>query len=74
MRHGWLKEWVERDPFQPFRVKTSDGSVYEVGHPNYVSLDVARRAFVLWDANFNTTVLDSTLIGVLEHAKFSDKS
>ncbi len=74
MRLGWLKEWVERRPFQPFRIRTVDGSVYMAEHPDYISLDVARRAFVLWDANFNTAVLDSNLISAIEHAEFSDES
>jgi hypothetical protein len=28
-----LREWLQKRPFQPFLVKTSDGEAYEVRHP-----------------------------------------
>jgi hypothetical protein len=28
-----LRDWMQRRPFQPFRVKTSSGDAYDIRHP-----------------------------------------
>lgn len=33
-----IREWVNRQPFEPFLVKLSNGDVYEVRHPENIAL------------------------------------
>lgn len=33
-----LRDWMQRRPFQPFRVKTSSGDAYDIRHPELAFL------------------------------------
>jgi hypothetical protein len=33
MERATFREWLKRQPFQPFRVHVADGRVYDVRHP-----------------------------------------
>lgn len=33
MQRETLREWLKREPFQPFRVHVADGRSYDVRHP-----------------------------------------
>ena len=35
MRPEDVRDYVTRQPFQPFRVTLTDGRTYDVGHPNF---------------------------------------
>ena len=39
MRSEDLREFVRREPFQPFRIHLSDGTTYEVRHPELVLVE-----------------------------------
>jgi hypothetical protein len=43
------KAFISRRPFEPLRVKTSNGEVFEIRHPERVML--ARSAMVILHAN-----------------------
>ena len=36
MRQQSLLEWTRRQPFEPFRIRCTDGTVYEIRHPGLV--------------------------------------
>jgi hypothetical protein len=40
-----LWEWIRRQPFQPFRLHLTDGTAYEVRHPELIM--VGRRSAVI---------------------------
>ena len=33
-----LRDWIQRRPFQPFRITTSGGDAYEIRHPEMAFL------------------------------------
>ena len=46
-----LREWMQRRPFQPFRLKTSDGEAYDVRHPEMAFLTRAEIVIGLSERN-----------------------
>jgi hypothetical protein len=46
-----LREWMRKQPFQPFRLKTSDGEAYEVRHPEMAFLTRAEVVIGLAERN-----------------------
>jgi hypothetical protein len=36
-----IRNLVQRKPFRPFRIVTSDGTIYEVRHPDLVMIGLA---------------------------------
>lgn len=39
MNQEAIRAWTRRQPFQPFRVKMTDGTTYEIRHPDMVLAD-----------------------------------
>jgi len=46
-----LREWMQRRPFHPFRLKTSDGEAYDVRHPEMAFLTRAEIVIGLSERN-----------------------
>ena len=42
MNMDTIREWLRRQPFEPFVVKLSNGDVHEVRHPENVALAKTR--------------------------------
>jgi hypothetical protein len=47
MNANAIREWLRREPFEPFQLRLSNGEVYEVRHPELVAL--ARTQLALAD-------------------------
>jgi hypothetical protein len=41
-----IREWLRREPFEPFEVRLSNGEHYQVRHPEFVALGKNRMAIV----------------------------
>ena len=39
MNQETIRAWTRRPPFQPFRVKMTDGTLYEIRHPDMILAD-----------------------------------
>jgi hypothetical protein len=44
MNMGTIREWLNRQPFEPFVLRMSSGEVHEVRHPECVALGKNRIA------------------------------
>jgi hypothetical protein len=44
MNMDTIREWLHRQPFEPFEIRLSNGEVYPVGHPENVALAKTRIA------------------------------
>lgn len=42
MRPNDLQEYLREQPFQPFRIHVTDGTVYEIRHPELVKVGQSR--------------------------------
>ena len=56
MTSDTLKTFLSRRPFEPMRVKTSGGEVFEIRHPEMASL--AKSAMVIVHADANGEPID----------------
>ncbi len=41
-----IREWLNRQPFEPFEMRLSNGEVYQVRHPEVVAIGRNRMAIV----------------------------
>ena len=48
MQQQRILEWLKRVPFVPFDIKTSDGRVYAVDHPEFVSQSRDGATITYW--------------------------
>jgi hypothetical protein len=46
-----VHDWLRKRPFQPFRLKTSDGDAYEIRHPEIAFLTRAEVVIGLAERN-----------------------
>lgn len=46
-----IHDWLRKRPFQPFRLKTSDGDAYEIRHPEMAFLTRAEVVIGLAERN-----------------------
>jgi hypothetical protein len=44
MNMDTLREWLRREPFEPFEIRLSNGEVYAVRHPENVAIAKTRIA------------------------------
>ena len=49
MTNQQLREAVEAQPFQPFKIRMAAGPTLEVRHPEFVALHPGLRTFVYFD-------------------------
>jgi hypothetical protein len=63
-----LKERIEAQPFQPFRLKLPDGRALPIPHPEFISVGPDRRTTIVWKANSEGGhwVVDLRLVSDLE--------
>jgi len=57
MRIDKVVEFIHRQPFQPFDIHMSDGRVYTVDHPDFVSYSRDGSTVSFWTAEDQRLVL-----------------
>jgi hypothetical protein len=57
MHKDELREFAKRTPFVPFDVKMSDGRVYTIEHPEWLSISPSGRTLVTWTVEDERLVL-----------------
>ncbi len=68
MEYDKIKEYHERRPFQPFDIRTSDGRVYTVDHPEFLMQSRSRRVVVYTTEDDREVTIDAGQITALEVA------
>ena len=63
-----ITEFIRRQPFQPFDIKMSDGRVYNVDHPEFISVSRSGNVVVYQTMDDRTLFLDMHHITTLEVA------
>jgi len=66
MSHQDLRERVQQRPFQPFRMVLTEGTTYEVRHPELIMLG-KRAAVIGISRDAAQTLFDSTVLVDLFH-------
>jgi hypothetical protein len=70
MNADTIREWLNRQPFEPFELRLSNGDHYQVRHPEVLALGKNRIVFV--DPNTDQAVFIALIhvngIGVLQPA------
>jgi hypothetical protein len=62
-----LREQMEARPFRAFGLRTADGGLLEVPHPEFISLDpTEERTVVVWDGQGGPSIVDLELVTQLE--------
>jgi hypothetical protein len=41
-----LRDFVRAQPFEPFRIRTSNGEIHEIQHPECIMIGATRRWFI----------------------------
>lgn len=68
MKSERIKEFIHRAPFAPFDIRTADGRVYTVDHPDFVSLSRHGDTLVYFTEDDRIAVIDCAHIVSLELA------
>ncbi|HSI37434.1 MAG TPA: hypothetical protein VK986_27845 [Tepidisphaeraceae bacterium] len=69
MKGQQIRDFIRRAPFTPFDIKTSDGRVYTVDHPEFISVTRDYRLVVYQTPEDDRTVwIDTAQIVALEQA------
>ena len=68
MDYSKIKEYHERRPFKPFDIRTSDGRVYSVDHPEFLMQSRNRQTVVYTTEDDREVTLDAGHITSLEVA------
>ena len=68
MEYGKIKEYHERRPFQPFDIRTSEGRVYTVDHPEFLMQSRNRRTVIYTTEHDREVTIDAGHITALEVA------
>ena len=68
MEYDKIKEYHERRPFKPFDIRTSDGRVYTVDHPEFLMQSRKRRTVVYTTEDDREVKLDAGHITAVEVA------
>lgn len=68
MDYDKIKEYHERRPFQPFFIRSSDGRVYEVDHPEFLKQSRNRKTVVYTTEDDRDVTIDANQITALEVA------
>jgi hypothetical protein len=68
MDYDKIKEYHERRPFKPFDIRTADGRVYSVDHPEFLMQSRNRRTVVYTTEDDREVALDARQITALEVA------
>jgi hypothetical protein len=61
-----IRNWVQRHPFIPFRVRTVPGVAYEVFHPDFMLLDDNARELTVWTRDRLRQDVNVLLISAIE--------
>lgn len=58
---------MEARPFRGFGLRTAEGDLLEVPHPEFISLDpVEERTVIVWDGEGGPSMVDLELVTQLE--------
>ena len=68
MDYDKIKEFHERRPFQPFDIRTADGRVYTVEHPEFLMQSHNRLTVTYTTEDDRAVALDARQITALEVA------
>jgi hypothetical protein len=65
-----IREWVNRQPFEPFVLRLSNGEVHEVRHPECIAIGKARVAvsYPEKDRFVHVSLIHVNAIGALQTA------
>jgi hypothetical protein len=66
MKSDRIKEFVRRAPFAPFDIRTTDGRVYSVDHPEFLSVSRKGDTIVYFTEDDRLAVIDCAQIVSLE--------
>ncbi|MEZ0263358.1 MAG: hypothetical protein ACAI43_01430 [Phycisphaerae bacterium] len=66
MKSDRIREFVKRAPFIPFDIKTTDGRVYLVDHPEFLSVSRNGDTIVYFTEDDRIAVIDVDQIVALE--------
>lgn len=68
MKQERIIEMLHGEPFKPFEIRTSDGRVYEVDHPDFVARSRDGRTITYYTSDDRMVVIDTAQIVALEVA------
>jgi hypothetical protein len=69
MKGKQVQEFIRRTPFVPFDIKTSDGRVYAVDHPEFISISRDFSLVVYFTLEDDRTIwIDTANIVALEQS------
>jgi hypothetical protein len=69
MKGKQVQEFIRRTPFVPFDIKTSDGRVYTVDHPEFISMTRDLSTVIYQTLEDDRTIwLDTANIVALEQS------
>ena len=57
---------LHAEPFKPFYLRLTDGSVVAVPHPNFMGLSPGGRTAVVFGEGENLSILDTSLVTAIE--------
>lgn len=69
MKGPEVRDFIRRTPFTPFDIKTSDGPVYSVDHPEFISITRNLSTVIYQTPEDDRTIwIDTANIVALEQA------
>lgn len=65
-----LKRRLEARPFGSFGLRTADGNLLPISHPEFISIDpVEERTVIVWDGEGGAWTIDLELVTELKTAQ-----
>jgi hypothetical protein len=68
MKEDRIQEFMHHQPFQPFDIRTSDGRVYFVDHPDFLARSRDGRTITYYTDDGRMVVINTLQIVALEVA------
>lgn len=68
MKDDRIKEFMHTQPFRPFDIRTSDGRVYSVDHPDFLARSRDGRTITYYTDDDRMVVIDTQQIVAMEIA------
>ena len=68
MEYDKIKDYHERRPFKPFDIRTSEGRVYTVDHPEFLMQSRNRRTVIYMTEDDREVTIDAGQITAVEVA------
>ena len=68
MRQQEVRDAIRQEPFEPFRIQSSNGRSYDIRHPEFVALTRTSLIVIVPSSNGNDTdrVINCDLVHVVE--------